>query len=376
MVMMVEAEGTRVLAGSSGRAAVGAETGLAVRREDICFYNVAADRLRVEVRVQNRNDTPSTPEPMLLQFAAFGAFVPWTPLQLLQVPRIRPGGSTMVSTEVVVCEDGTLVAKDGGAFSEDRERYRAALRTIQDNDQLKTMSAWQVVARKVRDQLAENRVNRLGGQREAARKAREQARGNQGRRLWSPDASQAEVEESFGLEPDERPRTDLHQGRSAHWVGNINVLMNGVDVERHEARAFRIYPEKVNRSWFFLGGGASHSTSFDIWASSEGWSTKLYNTRPSWDWSFSERESLVGFAGGLEMKTYPGELIEPGDWVRMGRGAMVAVEICPPADATKGNLGIQVLQKSPGSEKVRKAVVEFDFSESAVGPGCYTVGGS
>ena len=61
-----------------------------------------------------------------------------------------------------------------------------------------------------------------------------------------------DVEEWFGLEPEEGPRVDLHQGRSAHWVGNINVLMNGVDVERHEARAFRIYPEKVNRSWFLV----------------------------------------------------------------------------------------------------------------------------
>ena len=280
----------------------------------------------------------------------------------------------MVSTEVVVCEDGTLVAKDGGAFYEDRERYRAALRTIQDDDQLKTMSAWQVVARKVRDQLAGNRVERIRTQREAARKAQEQASENRAQRLRPWTASQAEVEELFDLEPEEKPRVDLHQGRSAHWVGNINVLMDGIDVERHEARAFRIYPEKVNRSWFFLGGDPGDATSLEIWESSEGWSTRLYNTKPRW--SPRDREDLVGFAAGLEMETYPGELIEPGEWVRLGMAPMVAVEICPPRDATKGTLAIQVLQKSPCSEEVRKAVVEFDFSKSAVGPGCHTVGGS
>ena len=374
MVMMIEAEATRVLAGPSARAAGGTGTGLAVRREDICFYNVAADRLRIEVTVQNRSDTPSNSGPMLLQFAAFGAFVPWTPLQLLQVPRIRPGGSRLVSTEVVVCEDGTLVAKDGGAFPEDRERYRAALRTIQDDDQLKTMSAWQVVARKVRDQLAENRVNRMGIQREAVRKAQEQANENRVQRLRPWTASQAEVEEMFDLESEEKPRVDLHQGRSVHWVGNINVLMDGIDVERHEARAFRIYPEKVNRSWFFLGGDQRDFTSLEIRAPDEGWSTRLYNTKPRW--SLMDIEELRGFTTGLEMETYPGELIEPGEWARLGMAPIVAVEICPPEDATSGTLEIQVLQKSPCSEEVRKAVVEFDFSESAVGPGCHTVGGS
>ncbi|MFP6737754.1 MAG: hypothetical protein VCD34_03330 [Planctomycetota bacterium] len=373
--MMVEAEATRVLAGPSGRAAVGVGTGLAVRREDICFYNVAADRLRIEVTVQNRSDTPSNPEPMLLQFAAFGAFLPWTPLQLLQVPRIRPGGSRLVSTEVVVFEDGTLVAKDGGAFSEDRERYRAALRTIQDDDQLKTMSAWQVVARKVRDQLAENRVERMRAQREAARKAQEQASENRVQRLRPWNAIQAEVEELFDLEPEEKPRVDLHQGRSVHWVGNINVLMNGVDVERHEARAFRIYPEKINRSWFFLGGSIRDTTSFEIRAPGEGWSVKLYN-KSTFPNGRSDGFIWPIFISGLESEHYSGELIKPGEWGSLGFRPRVVVEICPPRDATKGTLAIQVLQKSPCSEEVRKAVVEFDFSKSAVGPGCHTVGGS
>jgi len=351
MVMMAEAEATRVLVGPSDRAAEGTGTGLAVEREDICFYNVAADRLRIEVKVQNRSDTASNPELMMLQFAAFGAFVPWTPLQLLQVPRIRPGGSTLVSTEVVICEDGTLLAEDGGAYSEDRKRYQDALRTIQDDEQLKTMSVWQVVARKVRKLFAENRGIGHGPR----------------------DTSLAEVEELFGLEPADMPRADLHQGRSVYWVGNINVLMGDIDVERHEARAFRIYPGKINRSWFFLGGPPRCSTSFEILGAGEGWSTRLYETKPDSSWSFRDHADLRRFCQGLEMETYPGEMIEPGKWARLGVCPMIAVEICPPPDATSSALAIQVLQRSPCGEEVRKAVVEFDFSESAVGPGCHTV---
>ena len=79
------------------------------------------------------------------------------------------------------------------------------------------------------------------------------------------------------------------------------------------------------------------------------------------------------FREGLELASYPGELIEPGKWARLGMCPTIAVEICPPPDATSSALAIQVLQRSPCGEEVRKAVVEFDFSESAVGPGCHTV---
>lgn len=356
MVTMIETEARSILTRASSQDAGRVGTGLEVEREDICFYNLAPDRLRIEVTVHNRRDTPSSPAPMMLQFAAFGAFVPWTPLQLLQVPRVRPGGSRVVRTEVFVCKDGTLVANDGGAFAADRDRYRAALGTLNNDEQLDTMSAWQVVARRVREQL--------GGER--ARPA-----------LFMPTqkADLRRVHEAPEDQPGV-PRADLHQGRSAHWVGNINVLMNDVDVERHEARAFRIYPERVNRSWFFLGGGNRDVTSFELWVSSKGWSTRLYYTKPSYNLSLAEHAEVIGFAQGLEMKTYPGELINLGEWTHLGSLAIVAVEICPPEDATKGTLGIQVCQRSVDCEKVRKAVVEFDFSESAVGPGCYTVGGS
>ena len=151
--------------------------------------------------------------------------------------------------------------------------------------------------------------------------------------------------------------------------------MGNVDVERHEARAFRIYPGKINRSWFFLGNNASKETyKFDPHGSSYDWEIGLYSTTAFHNLNTMEQMELCGFSQGLKMETYPGELIKPGEWNELhgnqwGGSAIVAVEICPPKDASEGSLGIHVSRQSDN----RTAVVEFDFSETALGPGCYTV---
>jgi len=160
------------------------------------------------------------------------------------------------------------------------------------------------------------------------------------------------------------PQVDLHQGRSVHWVGNINVLIGNVDVERHVARAFRIYPGRANRGVFFLGDKAGESYSFGMKGSGEAWPTKLIRIGCS--------QNYLGFgqfAGGLDC---PGKQIQPGDWLRLDPVGLIGVEICPPEDATEGGLDIEVCRKSDN----RKAVVEFDFSETALGSGCHVVQGS
>ena len=101
-----------------------------VKREAINFHNLAPNRLRIEVTVHNRGYTASRPETMQLQFAAFGAFVPWTPLQKLQVPQIKAGQSTLVSADALIRADGTLVATDGGPQSTARDPSRETLRNL------------------------------------------------------------------------------------------------------------------------------------------------------------------------------------------------------------------------------------------------------
>lgn len=168
------------------------------------------------------------------------------------------------------------------------------------------------------------------------------------------------------------PQVDLHQGRSVHWVGNINVLIGNVDVERHMARAFRIYPGKANRSLFFLGGTNGETFKFDLSESGHDWSTGLYYTMPFHKLNHADQSRLVKFTQSFEMKTFPGEWIEPGEWNQLEADPIIGVEICPPEDATEGGLDIEVCRKSDN----RTAVVEFDFSETALSSGCYVVQGS
>ena len=153
-------------------------------------------------------------------------------------------------------------------------------------------------------------------------------------------------------------RTDLHHGRSVHWIGNINVLMGGVDVERHQARAFRIYPGRSNRSVFFVGDRAGESYSFQMSGTGAEWPTELFRLGHS-------PYNINYFASGFE---FQGEGIQTGEWLPVNPFGKIGVEIRPPTDATEGGLGIEVCRQSDN----RKAVVEFDFSETAAGPGCYT----
>lgn len=305
----------------------GAGTDLRVKREDIQFYNLAPDRLRIEVRVRNMGYAPSIPETMHLQFAAFGAFVPWTPLQILRVPQIRAGESKLVSTDALIRSDGTLVAADGRTKSADRNLSAAARRTTLLRNLRSLLS-------NVGNQSTQNALNLPASFYPGA---------NQGKHLKSLDMN-------------------LHQGRSVHWVGNINVLIGNVDVERHAARAFRIYPGLSNRSVFFLGDKVGESYSFQMSGDGAEWPTKLIRIE-------NMGPGFFNFSGGLDC---PGAQIPPDDWLGVDPIGLIGVDIRPPEYVKDGGLSIHVCRKSDG----RTAVVEFDFSETALGSGCYRVQGS
>ena len=310
---------------------------------------------------------------MRLQFAAFGAFVPWTPLQELRVPRIRAGGSRLVSTEAMIRADGSLAAIDGRARSVARpdaaalralDRDRAVLRAIRRDKQFRSMSVWQVMERIVQEQLGDG-VSVREALRQTA--STDRLKLNVLNRIRSKvffdylefSRSTAGVSGAFGAEA--HRRGDPNLGRSVHWIGNINVLIGEKDVERHMAQAFRIYPGAANRCVFFLGDKADESYGFELKGPGAGWVTNLSRLEGPWGCGY--------FAGGNEC---PGKQIQPGDWLGVEPGGQIGVEISPPGDATEGGLSIEVCRKSDK----RGAVVEFDFSESAAGTGCYTVDGS
>jgi len=372
MSMLLENEVSRSVAASVNENVERGGAGLCVEREDIEFHNVAPDRLRIEVTVHNRLDVASRPETMRLQFAAFGAFVPWTPLQELRVPRIRAGGSRLVSTEVMIRENGSLVAIDGRARSADRpysaalrelDRDRAVLRVIRRDKQFRSMSVWQVMARIVQEQLGEGvSVRKALSDTEAAERLKLNVLNRIRAKVFFDymefSRSTAGV---LGAPGAEAHRQDPNTGRSVHWIGNINVLIGDKDVERHMAQALRIYPGVANRCVFFLGDKAGESYSFELKGPGAEWVTKLSMLERPWGFRY--------FAGGYEG---PWKQIQPGDWLGVEPRGQIGIEISPPGDATEGGLSIEVCRKSDK----RGAVVEFDFSESAAGTGCYTVDGS
>ena len=140
--------------------------GVQVMQVHFIVDRMPAEFVRGAVAHSALDASPCEPdgEPVVIVVAAFGAFVPWTPLQELRVPRIRAGGSRLVSTEVMIREDGSLVAIDGRARSaghpysaalRELDRDRAVLRGIRRDKQFRSMSVWQVMTRMVQEQLGE-----------------------------------------------------------------------------------------------------------------------------------------------------------------------------------------------------------------------------
>jgi len=74
--------------------------GLTVGREDIRFRTRRPGVLSIEVTVHNASGERSAPSFAVLRSAPLGAFVPWRPLGLLQIPAIEPGGSAVARHEV------------------------------------------------------------------------------------------------------------------------------------------------------------------------------------------------------------------------------------------------------------------------------------
>ena len=71
-----------------------------VEREGIRFSNVAPDRVRIEVVVHNRGTVRSQAQPMVVQSAPLGAFLPWRPLGRLMVPPVEPGSWVQLQLDV------------------------------------------------------------------------------------------------------------------------------------------------------------------------------------------------------------------------------------------------------------------------------------
>jgi len=278
---------------------------LVVGRRDIWFENVAAERIRVEITVHNAGDEASEPTDLALQAAPLGAFVPWRPLTVLPVPAIGGGESVTVSTEVEAPQPEPL-----GSF--DRVPPSRLLTAVSPQDRPKNRPTGTGMMRTLRSWL---------GRKDVA-----------GTLPPSPF-------ELLG-----RPGT--------HWAGNLNVFIGNRAVERHMARALRIYAGRTNVAAFIVGE-KQDAYRFRLSGNAAHWQARLYDA--------TSRDSLVIGAADRPVRE--------SAWISLHGHGMMLLALCPPEDCSQGEVNVHVTQRSSGQE----AIVEFSLDPSAAGPGCYTV---
>ena len=140
-----------------------------------------------------------------------------------------------------------------------------------------------------------------------------------------------------------------------HWAGNINVFVGSRPVERHLARALRVYPGRTNLAMFVVGSpGRRDAYAFELLGLAPEWKAGLYDMRNS--------QSLV-------INTAEDIPIEETKWVESDGGLVVMLATQPPAGCHTGNLEAHVTQRSTG----KAAIVEFNLDPKAQGAGCYFV---
>ena len=288
-----------------------AEVGL--ERTDIRFHDVDETRVRIELTVRNNGAHRSPPTLIRLESAPFGAFVPWTPLTQIRVPALEPGEARELSTEVERPHPAPL-----GDFN--RVPPRRLLTAANSADQPSPPNggrfAWMVLLRRAQ----------LG------RSPRPQVAG---KALLSPD-----LWEWVG------------RGQP-HWAGNINVFVNREPVERHMAKALRVYPGRTNMAMFIVGCPRKPDAfAFELAGLAPDWKACLYDV--------TNNRTLV-----VDSADAP---IEEERWVETNGALMVVLATQPPADCSAGNLQVHVTQQS--SQK--SAIVEFGLDPEAQGPGCYS----
>jgi len=287
---------------------------LCVEAKDISFHDLPGNLVRIEVRICNAGRQRSEPTMMRLESAPLGAFVPWRPLARLVVPPLEPGESRELTSEASRPRPMPL-----GDF--DRVPPQRLLTAANSADDSEPRPSAPFTA--LRHLL---------------------------RRQRTSDAPAQDAGRKPSLAPD---LWDLLGRGQPHWAGNINVFIGAHAVERHVAKALRIYPGRTNLAMFIVGdAGTPDGYSFELVGLSPDWNATLYNV-----------------TNNTQVVSRSGVAIEEARWIESRGGLMVMLATQPPADCEAGNLGVQVTRRS--SQKT--AVVEFDLDPSAQGAGCYCV---
>jgi hypothetical protein len=230
---------------------------------------------------------------------------------VLPVPPIEPGGSFVVSTEAARPHPLTL-----GSF--DRIPPTSVLTAISAPGESRQP-----------DTTGEAMLNFFRG-REAARRAGKSS----AKTSLAPD-----LLEILGRE-------------QPHWAGNINVFVGNVAVERHLAKALRVYAGRPNMAMFLVGGARKPDAyAFEIAGLTADWKAALHDVT-------NARTLVVGSADSPIHET---------EWVEATGPLMIMLVVRPPEGCEEGNVEVHVTRQS--SQKT--AVVEFNLDPAAQGTGCY-----
>ncbi len=291
----------------------GYEAELRVERTEISFHDLAGDKVRVQVTVRNVGADCSPPTPMRLESAPLGAFVPWQPLTQLLVPALEPGESRELIADVARSRVTPL-----GDFN--RVPPKRLLTAVNSPDQPSPQPGTGLGA--ILNLLRRGQTTRPSG------------RGLAGTPSLAPDL------------------WDLLGRGQPHWAGNINVFVGTRPVERHLARALRIYPGRTNLAMFIVGSpGKRDAFAFELVA-------------PDW------KVALYDITNNGNLLVDPSDVsIEETQWLQSNGSLIVMLATHPPAGCTTGNVEVHVTRRS-----CRKAaIVEFNLDPDAQGTGCYFV---
>lgn len=287
---------------------------LRVDRRDIEFHDVAGDRVRIQVSVRNAGQLPSQPEIMRIESAPFGAFVAWRPLAQLVVPALKPGESRELSIEVPRPRRVPL-----GDFNR-----------VPPGKLLTALSSPGQPSRRKTDMQSLLQLMWTG-------------------RSWRSQEIFPATDTSLAPDPWEL----LGRGQP-HWVGNINVFIGSRAVERHMAKALRIYPGRTNLAMFVVGNpGQGNAFAFEVKGLESAWNAALYDMTHGNSLMVGDSASLIGRT----------------KWIETLGHLLIMVAMQPPRDCSVGKLDVHVTRRADQ----KSAIVEFDLDSTAQGPGCYTI---
>lgn len=284
---------------------------LELERHDISLHSAKPALVNIDVVLSNRGARPTVPTLVRFQSAPLGAFVDWRPLAEVFVPAVAPGACHRICFEV------------------DRPPTRA----LGDPANIPPAPLLTALGMGEPEPSHDPQLLRMS------------------RSCSSPSAI------GFQTAPLSSDIFELLGRGNPHWAGNLNVFVGARAVERHLARALRIYPGRTNMAFFVVGSGRD-GYSFELRGGGAGWECALYNPQSS-----LASLSLLASANDASW-------VEEGQWIEIARQSFMLLAIRPPARCGAGIMEVRVTQRSSG----RTAAVEFDLDPRAAGAGCFVVG--